>query len=302
MVAIQHLLSIEQFDKEMIMQLLLSAERFDNSLQKKKANTLLNGKILGNLFFETSTRTRFSFTSAMLRLGGRVFNFRPQETRAEWGEFFSDTARMMNGYADVIVLRHKEVQFLQQYVDVSEIPVINAGIGGEEYGAEHPTQVLADFYTIYKEFKSIENRKVLIVGNMNLRVSRTLIKAFGQFPSIELYLLAPGVCWMSPKEEAEYARKGIRYTRIASLEEVLKDVEVIYQNGFSWSREIPIPEEIRLTKKSLQHIRKDAIILHPLPREEELAREVDDMHQAKYFVQASNAVPMRMAILNQLLS
>lgn len=297
-----HLLSIDQLDSPQLRQLFDAAAYYENALKTGQPLKVRQGKILSTLFFEASTRTRYSFTAAMLRLGGQLFNFSRNQSRTEWGEPLPDTARVMNGFADVVVLRHGKLDAIDEYVPFAEIPVINGGIGGEQFGAEHPTQAILDLYTIHKELGQIENRKVLMIGNLNLRVSRTLMKAFGKFPGLELYLVAPDDCWMKPEAEQIYRDRGIPFQRVQAVEEVLDQVDVIYQNGYKESREVPVPESIRLTRDKLRNIRKEAIILHPFPREKELAQDVDDLPQAKYFDQAKNAVPVRMAVLAQLFS
>ena len=295
-----HILSIDQFKKECIIRLLNDARIIEDLLNKQQSLNLLSGKIMATLFFEASTRTRFSFTSAMLRLGGQAMNFSADETRTggNWNESLSDTARMMNGYADVVVFRHREVESLNHYVSASQIPVINAGNGWAEYGAEHPTQALIDLYTIRKELGSIENLKILLIGDMNARVIRSLMKALGQFSNITLYLFSLDEYWISHKDEEEYRNSKVQYERIYNLDAILKEVDVIYQHGLCCAD--PVPKPMRLTKEKLKGIKHGAIIMHPLPRAEDLATSVDCMRQAKYFGQAKNGVPVRMALLAQL--
>ncbi|MEB3178202.1 MAG: hypothetical protein VKL59_04065 [Nostocaceae cyanobacterium] len=204
---------------------------------------------------------------------------------------------MVRGVGCKLFIRHPEVNSLNDYVAVSEIPIINAGNGWREKGAEHPTQALLDLYTIKKELGFLEDRKILLIGDMNARVIRSFVKACGQFSGIKLYLLSPEQHWISPQDEEEYRNRKIYYQRIHTLDDILEEVDVIYQNSVSEKRTDTVPENIRLTQNKLQKIKDEAIVLHSFPRSGEMANDVDNLPQAKYFIQARNAVPVRMALL-----
>lgn len=293
----QDVISIDQFDKETIEEIYnLSAEIEKITKEKGKVN-LLNNKVLASLFFEPSTRTRFSFESAMERLGGSVVsatgvNFSSMAK----GETLEDTIKTIERYADIIVIRHPEVGSAKVAADSANIPVLNAGDGP----GEHPSQALLDFYTIKKEKGEIEGLNIAMVGDLkNGRTIHSLIKLLSNYDNVNFYLVAPEALKLPEK----YLGKIRNYTEVESIEEVLPKVDVLYMTRIQKER-FENHEEYEklkdcfiLCKKLLKEAKEDLVIMHPLPRVNEISTDVDDDPRAKYFDQVENGLYVRMALL-----
>lgn len=270
-----------------------------------KRSTELSGKIMGCLFFEASTRTRLSFESAMLRLGGKVLGFADVVTTSAGGkgETLADTIRTVEQYADVIVLRHPLDGSARVAAEFSSIPIINAGSGAEE----HPTQALLDLYSIRKIKGQIDGLTISLCGDLKYgRTVHSLGMALSKY-DVKIKLAAPPSLRMKPAIVKEMKQIGIQVTEVDSVEEAIKDVDVVYMTRIQKERFPDIREydavkgKFKINTDELELMREDTIILHPLPRVDEIDPAVDNSPHAKYFDQVYNGVITRMAILKLIL-
>ena len=298
MARFRHLISIDDLSKDDIVYILDKAEEFEEIARGKKSN-ILDGKILANLFFEPSTRTRMSFEVAMKRLGGEVLNMTAQEASSiAKGETLADTIRVVSKYADAIVIRHPLEGSARLAAEFSEVPVINAGDGA----GQHPTQTLLDLYTIRKESR-LEGLKIALLGDLKYsRTVHSLIKALTLF-NAKIYLISPESLRL-PEEFLEELDGDIE---ISNLEDVIGEIDVLYVTRIQKER-FPDEEEYRkvagsykITPEVLKDAKEDLIIMHPLPRVDEIDPAVDRTKHAKYFDQAFYGVPVRMAILTEVM-
>jgi aspartate carbamoyltransferase len=284
------LISVKEFSREKVLHYIKKAEKFENTTNNSK-----NLKTMISLFYEPSTRTSCSFHTAMLKMGGNVIEI-TDNSSAKKGESLEDTIKTVSNYGDVIVLRHPEKGAAERAAKVATVPIINAGDGN----GEHPTQALLDIYTIYKELKkNLEKDNIIVTFIGDLKNSRTihsLIHLLNLFNVTYIFISPPHLDL--PLEIMEESLS-------LSLEEALKITDVVYvtriqkeriQTGTYAHTHIPIC----LTKELLSESNKDLIIMHPLPRQEELPPEIDDDPRAVYFKQVANGVSMRMAILDEL--
>jgi len=306
MMKLHHIIEAQQFDPDTLSELFARAEKMEKVAQRGGIQDY-STRIMASLFYEPSTRTRFSFEAAMHRLGGRVIS---TENAREFssvskGETLEDTIRIMNGYADVLVLRHNQEGAARRAAEVSRIPVINAGDGA----GQHPTQALLDLYTIRKELGRIEGLRIAMVGDLAQgRTVRSLAYLLGKFHGIRMYFVAPPPLRMR-EDILEYLRRhGVPYTEETVLADVLPEVDVVYQTRIQKERfgeRIADYEKCRgiyiIDESCLRRMRPDAIILHPLPRLDEITMEVDRDRRAAYFRQAQNGLSVRMALLAQVL-
>ncbi len=296
----KHVVSINDFSLEEIQRVFELADEMLPVAEGKKKSRLLEGKILATLFFEPSTRTRLSFESAMNRLGGQVLGFSdPGGTSVVKGETLADTIRMAEAYSDVIVLRHPREGAARLASEFSSKPVINAGDGA----GQHPTQTLLDLYTIKREKGDIGDRHVVLLGDLKYgRTVHSLAYALSRFGA-EITLVSPPQLRM-PEEISGYLSKNSTVNQTDCLEDALKDADVLYVTRIQKER-FPDPTEYlqvagmyRVDLKLLENAKDSLIVMHPLPRVEEIAPEVDSSSHARYFVQAFNGVPIRMALLS----
>jgi aspartate carbamoyltransferase catalytic subunit len=260
---------------------------------------MLRGKILATLFFEPSTRTRLSFEAAMHKLGGSTIGFAEAEIASvKKGENLADTVRTVENYADVIAVRHPLEGAARLAAEFAKVPIINGGSGAEE----HPTQALLDLYTIMKEKGKIDGLKIALLGDLRYgRTVHSLAYAFSLY-NIELYLISPESLKMR-REVLQTIKEKIPVTERTSLEKIVPLVDVLYVTRIQKER-FPDPAEYIKVKGShkidittLSDAKKDLIILHPLPRVDEIAPEVDNTQYARYFQQVWNGIVMRMALL-----
>jgi aspartate carbamoyltransferase catalytic subunit len=295
------IISIEDFSREEINHILDVSKSMEPLASK--GSSILKGKILATLFFEPSTRTRLSFESAMLKLGGSNIGFaEPEIASVKKGENLADTVRTVENYSDVIALRHSLEGAAKLAADFSKAPIINAGTGGEE----HPTQAFIDLYTIRKEKNTIDGLKVALIGDLRYgRTVHSLAYALA-FYNIELYLISPESLRMR-KDVIQTVKSNIRVTENANLEEIIPQIDVLYVTRIQKER-FPDASEYAKVKgaykidvKTLSNAKKDMIILHPLPRIDEIAAEVDFTPQARYFQQVWNGIVVRMALLSLVL-
>jgi len=299
------LVSLKDFTKEEIEHILSVAEEMEPIARGEKVSRLLEGKILATLFFEPSTRTQFSFQAAMHRLGGSVIGFSDiKGSSMVKGEDFNDTIKVIDGYVDALAVRHPREGSVKEAADIAVHPVINAGDGGNE----HPTQALLDLYTIKKEKGRIAGIKIALMGDIrHARSYHSLIPVLAMFGA-ELYFVSPEK--LDPPENLLADLKShfnLDVKQYRNIMDIIREVDVVRLIRVQKER-FANEEEYNKVKSSyvinldvLKHARKDLIVMHGLPRIDELDRAVDDTPHAAYFRQAYNGVPIRIAILSLLL-
>jgi len=303
---LRHIVEAQQFDRATLVDIFDQAASMEPVARSGGCACYPNA-IMATLFYEPSTRTRFSFETAMHRLGGRVIS---TENAAEFssvskGETLEDTVRILNGYADVIVLRHYEVGAALRASRVSRVPIINAGDGV----GQHPTQALLDLYTIQKEIGHIDGLRIAMVGDLAQgRTVRSLAYLLGKFQDVRMWFVAPPPLRMKDDILTYLGQHGVSYTEESSMEAVLPLVDVVYQTRIQKERfgdRIADYEQCRgmyvINRDSLQLMAPAAIVMHPLPRVNEIAPEVDADPRAAYFRQAENGLYVRMALLSLVL-
>lgn len=298
-----HIIESQQFDRKTIEKIFKLADSFTNITFKKQP---LKGKIMASLFYEPSTRTRFSFESAMLRLGGQVISTEnaSEFSSASKGETLEDSIKVINNYVDVIVLRHPEQGASLRASAVSKVPVINAGDGV----GQHPTQALLDLYTIRRELGKIDGLHIALVGDLkNGRTVRSLSYLLGKFKNIKITLVSPKGLKIGQDLKDYLQRHGVAYEETESWAETLPVVDALYQTRVQKERFKNMQEYAKykggyiLTNKEIALMKKKSIIMHPLPRVDEIKTEVDDSPKAAYFRQAGYGVLIRMALLEYVL-
>ncbi len=299
----KHIVAVEQFEREWVLALFESAERMKSV---KSSDALLKDSILATLFYEPSTRTRLSFESAMLRLGGQVVSTENARefSSAIKGETVEDTVRIVAGYADSIVIRHHEQGAAARAAAVSPVPIINGGDGP----GEHPTQALLDFFTIQHELGQLDDLTVALVGDLRFgRAVRSLALMFRLTRNVELLFVSPDAVPMGEDIRRALDDAGVRYRDEPDLARALKVADVVYQTRIQRERFVT-EDEYRaaqgiyvIDQSSMTLLGPKAIVMHPLPRVDEISPEVDLDPRAAYFRQAQNGVFIRMALLHQLL-
>lgn len=302
--ASKHIVSSDQFNRDVILQLFRLAAKYESN--PERFSTPLQGKLLISAFYEPSTRTRLSFESAWHRLGGDIMSITDRTTTGiAKGESLQDVAEMFNNYGDCVVLRDNDKNSVHQMMQTLRIPIINAGNGIDE----HPTQALADLYTIFKWRPSLLNIKMRsqkirigIIGVPNkMRTVRSLLKLFAHFSDFieELTIIhseeSKNIFDQKQKEQLEDV--GLRVKTTHKLNECLPELDIVYINAIAWMGDgaEKFGQDIKLNKES--PLKKDAIILHPLARGDELSTDLDDKPHNWYFAQARGAVFLRMALL-----
>ena len=293
-----------QFSKKDIDGIIKIASHFEKELKKKDSLTLLKGKILATLFYEPSTRTRLSFEAAMQRLGGGVISMGSVESSSvAKGETLTDTVRTVSQYADVIVIRHPRTGSAKEAADAVPIPVINAGDGT----GQHPTQALLDIYTIHKELGSLKNLVVSMVGDLkNGRTVHALVELLSLFQT-KLYFVSPSSLRMPEEIINHLKQKGIEIEETEDMLKAGNASNLIYMTRIQKERfpDLTDYERVKgyfvIDEKFLKGLKKKITILHPLPRVDEISKEVDTYPGAAYFRQVRNGVFVRMAILTMVL-
>lgn len=296
------LVSINTLSREKILQLIKRAEEFEKNPNSK----ILDGKIVATLFFEPSTRTRLSFETAANRLGAKVIGFAdPKITSGTKGETLKDTIMMVQNYADVIVMRHYLEGAALYASEVANVPIINAGDGANQ----HPTQTMLDLYSIYKTQGTLDNLNIFLVGDLKYgRTVHSLLMALRHF-NPTFHFIAPKELAM-PEEYKAYCREyGIKYVEIEEFnEDVIADADILYMTRVQRERFTDLMEyervkDVYILKASmLAKTRENMKILHPLPRVNEIAYDVDDDPHAYYFQQAQNGLYAREAIICDVLN
>lgn len=298
---LQHVVSATQFDRSLIDHLFDRA----TALEGTRGHSL-SGRIMATLFYEPSTRTRLSFESAMLRLGGTVLGTEAAHTfsSAMKGETLEDTIRMVSAYADVIVLRHDTEGAAARAARVADVPVINGGDGP----GEHPTQSLLDLFTIQRELGRVDGLHVALCGDLRFgRTARSLARLLTQYDNVHVSFVAPPVVQVGLDVRGELLAAGTPFTMHEQLDDVIGQVDVVYQTRVQKERFTDLAEfelarhAIRIDGDTMTRLAPHAIVMHPLPRVDEIAVEVDADPRAAYFRQAANGVALRMALLEMLL-
>jgi len=305
---LKHIISTTQLlNRKLQEHLFVSAAQMERDDAQRTLSRPLSGRILATIFYEPSTRTRLSFEAAMQKLGGGVLtaeNARDSSSAAK-GESIADAIRVISGYADVIALRHYEEGAAKAAAKISPVPLINAGDGI----GEHPTQALADIYTIEKELGGREGLRVALVGDLLYgRTIHSLLPLLCLYPGVQIDLVSPAQLRLPAKYIQHLERQGVHFRESDKLGASIKSADVIYITRVQKER-FASPQEYEAIKdvyvidsKIADKLKRHAIIMHALPRVNEIAPEVDSNSRAAYFRQAKNALYIRMALLNYLLA
>ncbi len=311
---LHHIIEAQQFDRPWLEEELFPLAKEMEKVVKEGGSNILSGKRMITLFYEPSTRTRASFEIAMNTLGGKVVfsteNARQFSSVAK-GETLEDTIRILNGYQpDVIILRYDEEGGAKRATEVSSVPIINAGDGT----GQHPTQALLDLYTVQKEIGKIAGTSIAMVGDLARgRTVRSLSYLYAKFPKVKIYFVSPEAAKMRDDIKNYLKKHRVWFEERNDLREVAPKVEVIYQTRTQKERGTLLgethssPDEktgsfCLVNQEVLDLMKKEAIVMHPLPRVDEIALEVDKDPRAAYFRQAENGLYIRMALLKMILS
>ena len=300
------ILSLKEFEREEFFRVFEVADELLPFARDRQNGDLLKDKTLITAFYQPSTRTRLAHEAAMHRLGGHVLGFSDVKmTRA--GDFYQesikDTVRMLEFYGDVLVMRHFQQGAPHEAARWSSIPVINAGDGW----GEHPTQVLTDLYTIYNELGTLDGLNFLLIGDMRMRTMHSMSYAMTKF-DINAFYVSPAEMSLTPEFKQELVELNLNFKEVEHVEQAIAEANVIYmepvvQPDYTKSRdertgkEGLTPDNYRVTNELLRKARQDAIVLHSLPRMDELPPEVDSTRHQRYWVEAFNGVVVRMALL-----
>ncbi len=295
---LRHIISMRDFSRDEIDDILTKARDFE-TIAKGEKSVLLSGKILATLFYEPSTRTRLSFETAMKRLGGEVIDLGATETSSvAKGESLADTIRVIGNYADAIVLRHPREGSARMAAEYSNVPIINAGDGA----GHHPTQTLLDLYTIMRE-SSLSSLRIALVGDLKYgRTVHSLAYALSLYHA-NVILVSPAQLRMPDVIKKDLKKQGASISETTSIEDVIGGIDVLYVTRIQKER-FPDPAEYlkvagsyRVTEELLKKASDKLIVMHPLPRLEEIDPSVDKTKYARYFQQSFYGVPVRMALL-----
>jgi aspartate carbamoyltransferase len=260
----------------------------------------LAGRILGSLFFSTSTRTRLSFEAAMIRLGGGVVGFSTKEASrlgALQPESLEDTAAVMSAYCDVAVMRHSDVGAPKVFAEHCSVPVINGG-DGIGAGSEHPTQTLIDLFTMRERLGRIDGLRILMIGGLHLRAAHSLLLALCKFVGVKVYLLSDAPGRLPEPEQQAIDEAGLDWETISDVQDVVSEVDVIYHNAMGEHAYYIVKPEFLVDHASVAAAKPELIVMHPLDRRCEIPPSFDSSPHSVYFQQAANGVPLRMALLN----
>jgi len=272
----------------------------------KEFSHICDGKILATLFYEPSTRTRLSFEAAMMRLGGKILGFsEPNSTSISKGETLADTIKMVSIYSDIITMRHPKEGAAKVASIYSNVPIINAGDGGHQ----HPTQTLADLLTVTSLKDGLNNHVIGICGDLKFgRTVHSLIKAMSRYKNNKFVLISPKELTIPQYIREEILEKNyIEYREVEKLEDVIEDLDILYMTRVQKERFFNEEEYLRLRdsyildKAKMELAKKDMIVMHPLPRVNEIAYEIDEDSRAAYFKQAEYGMYVRMALMIKLL-
>lgn len=303
----QHIIKTQTFTRDFLSEVFDSSRKMRDVVKSRKFEFPLRGRIVATLFYEESTRTRLSFESAAHNLGAGVLSSvgARKFSSAAKGETLEDTIRVLGSYASCIVLRYHEEGGASRAAHVSSVPIINAGDGS----GQHPTQSLLDLFTIEDELGQVDGLNVALVGDLKHgRTVHSLAYMLGKFSHVKLFLIAPGNLRM-PDDILDYLRRhDVAFYQGETLEDVIDKVDVLYQTRIQGERFESVEEyeaskgRLIVTRELANAMKTDSIIMHPLPRIDEIRYGVDDNHRAKYFKQAENGLYVRMALLGKLLA
>ena len=298
------IISMNDMSKEEILEILEIAKKIEKTSEEEKLN-FLKGKIIATLFFEPSTRTKMSFESAAFRLGAQVLQLPPLElSSVKKGESFSDTIKMVESYSDVIVVRHPNDGAARLASTTSQKPVLNAGDGSNQ----HPSQTLLDLYTIKDEKGTLNNLSIAFVGDLKYgRTVHSLVKALTHFNPV-IYFVAPKILQMPSYLIDDLDKNNIKYEILEDFRDCLDKIDVFYMTRIQKERFPDIEDYEKLKgvyvinkKNILGKCKEDMIILHPLPRVDEISTDLDNTKHALYFKQAKNGIPIRQAMMMKVL-
>jgi len=297
-----HVLTGKQFaDKNLLERIFKRAGELEDADAKNGVPKLLSGKVIATVFYETSTRTRLSFESGAIKLGGGVISIAdPKTSSASKGESLEDAIRVISGYSDILVLRHPENGSAEKAAGVSSVPVINAGDGFNE----HPTQALYDLYSIQKELGIIDGLKIAFLADLRYqRNVHSLIPIFCLFKNVQLYFIGPQELALPQVYKDQLTSESIKFQELETIDSILPDIDVLYvarvfKERFSDEAEYDkLKKSFFVDKNMLSKMKEKSVILHVMPRIFEIDKEVDTDPRAGYFRQAKNGLYVRMALL-----
>lgn len=299
------LITTKNLSKKQIDTIMHKAQEMEPYAQKKQTGTMMNGRILATLFYEPSTRTRLSFETAMLRMGGSVISVADADSSSlAKGETIADTARVVSRYADIVAMRHPKEGSAQEAADYADVPIINAGDGA----GDHPTQALLDIYTIQKEKKTMKGLHIVLSGDLaHSRTAGSLVYLLSHY-GVNLTFLAPESLRMKEEVTTFLREKGVSYTETDDTDTALRNADVLYatrvqRERFSDQKEYDrLKDRFVFNRELIEKHNTSMLILHPLPRVYELSTDLDEVPGAAYFRQVSNGVSIRMALISLLLS
>lgn len=301
---LRHLIEPDDLNNEEILDIVKLG--IDMEENPKKYWNLCEGKILGSLFYEPSTRTKFSFDSAMLRLGGRLIGFTDANTTSvKKGESLGDTIKVMGAYSDIIVMRHPKEGAPKLGSEYSSVPIINGGDGGHQ----HPTQTLTDLITIQKYKNTLSNHTIALCGDLKYgRTVHSLIKTLARFNTKKFILVSPEELKLpQPILDDIHEKYDIEIEQRETLEPIMSEIDILYmtriqkERFFNEEDYLKLKNSYILTNDRIEDAQEDMIIMHPLPRVNEISPEIDDDERAIYFDQARLGVYVRMALISTLL-
>ena len=300
----KHLIDPMDFSIEELDEIFCLAQ--DIMKSPEKYSKICDGKILATLFYEPSTRTRFSFEAAMMRLGGKVLGFsEPNSSSASKGETLADTIKMVSIYSDIIAMRHPLEGPARVATQFSSVPIINAGDGGHQ----HPTQTLADLLTITCLKGKLTGHTIGICGDLRYgRTVHSLIKAMSRYKGTKFILISPKELRIPAYIREEFIqRRNIEFREVERLDDVIEELDILYMTRIQKERFFNEEEYLRLKdsyildEEKMKHAKEDMIVMHPLPRVNEIAMEVDSDKRASYFKEAECGIYVRMALMCKLL-
>ena len=300
----RNVITPEDLSTEEIFSLMNKAEDIIKS--PKSYSNLCNGRIMGTLFFEPSTRTRLSFEAAMNRLGGRIIGFsEAMSSSTSKGESLADTIRVVSSYSDLLVMRHPKEGSALHATNYSSVPLINAGDGGHY----HPTQTLTDLLTIYEEIGRFDNLTIGLCGDLKFgRTVHSLLKAMNRFDNNKFVLISPEELRLPDYIKSECFNKDANnYVEVEDLMESIGSLDVLYmtrvqrERFFNEADYVRLKDSYILTEEKMKLAKKNMAVLHPLPRVNEISTEVDKDPRALYFKQAEYGMYVRMALISQIL-
>ncbi len=302
-----HVVEAQQFNRELLTEIFAVTKEMEEVVSLY-GSSILNRRIMATLFYEPSTRTRLSFESAMIRLGGSVVTTESARefSSAAKGETLEDTIRIVEGYADVIVLRHYEGGSARRAAEVASVPVLNAGDGP----GQHPTQALLDVYTIQKEIGRLDGISVAMVGDLaNGRTVRSLAYLLTRYKDVKLYFVAPEMVRMKADIKEYLLRNRVYFEERDDLIEVVRKVDVVYQTRIQRERFGDRTRDYETARgryiidtRVMEALSDNGRVMHPLPRVDEIDPAVDTDPRAAYFRQAHNGLYIRMALLKMVLA